>query len=74
MITEMTTLGWALVALPIGLSVYAYLGYPLGLWLATRGKPTESAPPPAEWPMVSVVVLAYNEEGQIGGKIEALLR
>jgi cellulose synthase/poly-beta-1,6-N-acetylglucosamine synthase-like glycosyltransferase len=69
----MTQIALILVALPIVLGAYAYIGYPLLLWLIARTKRPIEARPPASWPLVSIVVPAYNEQAQIRGAIEALL-
>ena len=60
--------------LPWGLYLYAYLGYPILLVLIGRLRPK---PPvledPVEWPLISIVVPAYNEERAIRRTIESLL-
>lgn len=68
----MITLGWILVLLPIALLFYAYVVYPAILWIVVRGR-SQNPKPLVEWPMVSIVVPAYNEERQIRGAIESLL-
>jgi cellulose synthase/poly-beta-1,6-N-acetylglucosamine synthase-like glycosyltransferase len=55
------------------LALYTYIGYPALLALVARRDHVHSFPPPAEWPMISISVPAYNEAGQIRGVIESLL-
>jgi cellulose synthase/poly-beta-1,6-N-acetylglucosamine synthase-like glycosyltransferase len=66
------------VALLTGLAAvpaYAYAGYPALLrTLAPRRSSGPSLAEPAEWPSISITVPAYNEEAQIRGLIESLLR
>lgn len=70
----MTALAWALAGLPLILAAYAYIAYPIVLWLLSRSRqPDATAPPPGTPPMVTVVLPAYNEAAQIGGAIEAIL-
>jgi cellulose synthase/poly-beta-1,6-N-acetylglucosamine synthase-like glycosyltransferase len=68
----METAGWILVALPIALALYAYIGYPALLWLLAPRRASAVSPGVA-LPMVTVVIPAYNEAAQIRGAIEALL-
>ncbi|MDH5284683.1 MAG: glycosyltransferase [Gemmatimonadota bacterium] len=60
--------------LPLGLYLYAYLGYPALLILIgrLRSRPAELKDP-AEWPLISIVVPAYNEERAIRRTVESLL-
>jgi len=64
----------AVSALLLLLCAYSYIGYPLLVryLLATR----KTAPPEAqsdEWPMLTVLVAAYNEVAVIAAKVENLL-
>jgi poly-beta-1,6-N-acetyl-D-glucosamine synthase len=57
---------------------YTHLGYPLFLWLALKLKKNvdhQSTPPhnPDQWPAVTVVIPAYNEQEIIRQKIENTL-
>lgn len=65
------TIGWVLLLVPVALVAYAYAMYPATLWLLARKR--VAASPPERLPMVSIVVPAYNEEGQIRGAIDALV-
>jgi cellulose synthase/poly-beta-1,6-N-acetylglucosamine synthase-like glycosyltransferase len=71
----MIAMGIALLAAPFVIFGYAYIAYPAVLWFASRFH-RESAPPadPAEWPMVTITVPAYNEERRIRSTIESLLQ
>ncbi len=66
----MSTLALILAVSPLVIAVYAYAAYPLLLLLI--GRRPQHRLSSAE-PLVTVVVPAYNEEGQIRGAIEALL-
>lgn len=69
-------IAWGMLALPTAVGAWAYAGYPAALWLAARGRRPPPSPQPAgdaEWPMVSIVIPAYNEEAQIRGAIESAL-
>lgn len=70
----MIELAVVLGAIPVGILLYSYFIYPLGLWLVSRLRPP---PTPlkesAEWPRITITVPCYNEEGSIGATIESLL-
>lgn len=71
---NLNQLGLVALSIPIGMLLYAYVGYPLVLWilsLARAGKASGTAS--EEWPTVSVSLPAYNEEAAIEGALEALL-
>lgn len=75
----MTALALTLIAIPVALFAYAYLGYPAILWawaaLRPRARRQHGAPAePAAWPAVSILLPAYNEERCIGATLENLLR
>lgn len=69
----MITLASTLVALPVALTAYSYLLYPLALWVSGKGRPHAFRTSDRAWPLVTVVIPAYNEELQIAGAIEAVL-
>ena len=60
---------WACVAL-VG---YAYVGYPLLLWVLSRTAGRRRVPPAEpmeELPFVSVIIAAHNEESVIGPRLD----
>ena len=71
----MIAIGIALLAVPFVFFGYAYIAYPALLWLVSRSRhESVPIPDPAEWPMVTITVPAYNEEKRIRSTIESLLQ
>ncbi len=70
----MNTLDLFFVLLPAVLAGYAYLIYPLLLKACGRlsGRSPAAGDPP-EWPQISIVVPAYNEEAAIARTLDSLL-
>lgn len=70
----MISLGIVLLGAPLGLAIYSYVIYPLGLWLLCflRGRDGRRSPP-AVWPVVTLIVPCYNEERAIGETLLGLL-
>ncbi len=68
------SLSLLLAFLPVGFAFWAYVGYPLLLWLLTRyrARPVIRTDPP-EWPTVSFSLPALNEERNIRATLDALL-
>jgi cellulose synthase/poly-beta-1,6-N-acetylglucosamine synthase-like glycosyltransferase len=63
-----------LALLPVAIGLWAYLGYPVTLWLLTRvGRRKVVTGDPAEWPLVSFSLPAHNEERNIRATLDALL-
>ena len=63
-----------LVLLPGLLFGYAYLAYPVLLKLVGSARPVRPVPgDPEEWPFVTIVLPAYNEEHAIRRTIDSLL-
>lgn len=49
---------------------YVYVGYPCAIWLLARFRPARITPPAAEWPTLSLIISAYNEERCIREKLD----
>jgi cellulose synthase/poly-beta-1,6-N-acetylglucosamine synthase-like glycosyltransferase len=72
---DMKLVAYLLIAAPAVLFVYTYVVYPLLLRLLAGSRPRRaSAPAPREWPRISITVPAFNEERQIRGVLDSLLR
>lgn len=70
----MTALEFLIFLLPGVIFVYAYFLYPAVLWLWGRMSSPHAGPDdPVQWPFITVVVPAYNEEKSIRRTIESLL-
>jgi cellulose synthase/poly-beta-1,6-N-acetylglucosamine synthase-like glycosyltransferase len=70
----MTALAIVVFLLPAAVFGYAYFLYPALLWSLGRRLPAPRVfADPAEWPMVTIVVPAYNEEKAIRRTIDSLL-
>jgi cellulose synthase/poly-beta-1,6-N-acetylglucosamine synthase-like glycosyltransferase len=69
------TLAVALTLTSFGLLLYTYVGYPALLWLLNRvsPEPESLSTEPAEWPEVSILLSAYNEENIIADRLKNLL-
>ena len=69
----MTSVGLTLVLGAAAVGVYAYLVYPLLLWLGTQGRPRRSPAEPETWPLLSITVPAHNEEATLAATLERIL-
>ncbi len=77
----MSWFAYALVTGAAAIVAYAFVGYPLALWIAAgrkgsggNGKDAGEAPSdPRGWPTLSITVPAYNEEAQIRETLESLV-
>lgn len=71
-------IGWLLLAAPTGMLLYAYVGYPVALVLATWLRPARPGPGSGDvgepWPTLTITVPCYNEENSIADTLEGLLR
>ncbi len=67
-------LGWSLIAAPVVLGAYAFVVYPALVWLWSRMRPPFTlAPAPSEWPMLTILIVAYNEERRLKRTIDTAL-
>lgn len=76
----MNTIEFALAAVlwsSLSLVAYAYVGYPVLIWLASRWFGREGTPPIAsanrQPPFVTLLIAAHNEEADIGSRIRNAL-
>jgi len=70
----MSTLAFVLVLAPIVIAAYAYVGYPLILWVIAAIRPVRVLPKASVgWPSVTITVPVYNAVSSIRGTLERLL-
>lgn len=70
----MSVIGWTLIALPVVLGGYAFVVYPAIVWLWSRLRPPFELPAePAEWPQITILIVAYNEERRLRRTIDQAL-
>jgi len=68
-VTAVAVVFWA----SAGLLVYTHLGYPVVLWSLARLRAAEpDTGPTGDWPPVSVIVAAHDEESTIGQWVRAV--
>jgi cellulose synthase/poly-beta-1,6-N-acetylglucosamine synthase-like glycosyltransferase len=63
--------------LSVAFAWYAYVGYPLVLWLLARwfGRRRQApAPADSELPTLTLLIAAYNEQAEIGRRIQSALQ
>jgi glycosyltransferase involved in cell wall biosynthesis len=63
-----------LAAAPLVIALYAYLGYPMLLWVAAKTRRNSvPAAPTAEWPHVTITVPVYNAASSIRSTLDGIL-
>jgi glycosyltransferase involved in cell wall biosynthesis len=63
-----------LVAAPLVIALYAYLGYPMILWVAAKARRNSvPAAPTTEWPQVTITVPVYNAASSIRSTLDGIL-
>ncbi len=69
------TAGHLAVFVSLALLIYTYVGYPLILWIwGIRYPQRTGREVPDDWPRISIMLPAFNEESSIGATLESLLR
>ena len=74
MMTWYEALAWTLIAAPLVIGGYAFVLYPAVVWVWSRFRPAPVWPPaPQEWPNVTILIVAYNEERRLPQTIKQAL-
>jgi cellulose synthase/poly-beta-1,6-N-acetylglucosamine synthase-like glycosyltransferase len=70
----MLALAAILAAAPLIIAVYAYVGYPLILWIIASVRPRRNtARETGQWPSVTITVPVYNALASINATLESLI-
>jgi glycosyltransferase involved in cell wall biosynthesis len=71
---RMLALAAILAAAPLVIALYAYVGYPLILWIIASIRPRRSSVrDTAPWPSVTITLPVYNALSSIGATLESIL-
>ena len=71
----MLLLAAILAAAPLIIAVYAYVGYPLILWIVASVRPRRSSLEGTRpWPSITITVPVYNALSSIGATLECLVK
>jgi cellulose synthase/poly-beta-1,6-N-acetylglucosamine synthase-like glycosyltransferase len=67
-------IGWVLLVLPVAIALYVFVIYPAIVYVWSRFRsPDEFSADPAEWPELTILIVAYNEERRIGETLRKAL-
>jgi len=70
----MFALAAMLAAAPLVIALYAYIGYPMILWVAAKARRNPiPAAPAADWPHVTITVPVYNAASSIRSTLDGIL-
>jgi len=69
----MNTIAVVLVVGSVAVGTFAYIGYPIVLWLVTRFTRQSRGSDDRAWPLLSITVPAYNEERTIAQTLQRVL-
>jgi glycosyltransferase involved in cell wall biosynthesis len=69
----MSTLAAIMTAAPVLVAIYAYVGYPILLWMAAKFRRQRVVVAPSDWPSVTITVPVYNAASSIRATLDRLL-
>jgi cellulose synthase/poly-beta-1,6-N-acetylglucosamine synthase-like glycosyltransferase len=67
-------IGWVLLVLPVAIALYVFVIYPAIVYVWSRFRSADDfSADPAEWPELTILIVAYNEERRIGETLRKAL-
>lgn len=67
-------IGWVLLVLPVAIALYVFVVYPAIVFVWSRFRtPDDFSADPVEWPELTILIVAYNEERRIGETLRKAL-